>query len=100
GIIENMSTWVCSACGHEEALFGSGGGQRIAEEYGVELLGQLPLDRAIREQTDSGRPTVIAAPDSPQAEAYRRAARRMAARLAAQSRDYSHRFPKIVVEDS
>lgn len=100
GIIENMSTHICTQCGHEEALFGSGGGKRMAEEYGVELLGQLPLDLSIREQTDSGRPTVIAAPASPQAEAYRAAARRMAAALAMQGRDYSHRFPKIVVEES
>jgi ATP-binding protein involved in chromosome partitioning len=100
GIIENMSTHICTQCGHEEALFGSGGGKRMAEEYGVELLGQLPLDLCIREQTDSGRPTVIAAPESPQAAAYRAAARRMAAALAIQGRDYSHRFPKIVVEES
>jgi len=100
GIVENMSTHICSNCGHEEPIFGSGGGARMAAEYGVELLGQLPLDLAIREQTDSGRPTVVAAPDSPQAETYRRTARRMAARLASQGRDYSHRFPKIVVEET
>jgi len=100
GIVENMSTHICSNCGHEEPIFGTGGGSRMASEYGVELLGQLPLDVGIREQTDSGRPTVIAAPDSPQAGIYRRTARRMAARLASQGKDYSHRFPKIVVEES
>lgn len=100
GIIENMSTYVCSACGHEEALFGSGGGAQMAADYDVELLGQLPLDRHIREQTDSGRPTVVADPDSSVARAYRHTAMKMAARLAAQGRDYSAKFPKIVVEDS
>jgi ATP-binding protein involved in chromosome partitioning len=95
-----MSTHVCTQCGHEEAIFGSGGGQRMAAEYGVPLLGQLPLDLSIREQTDSGTPTVIAAPTSPQARAYRSAARRIAAELAAQGKDYSRRFPNIVVEES
>ena len=78
GVVENMSTHVCSQCGHEEAIFGSGGGARMAEEYDVELLGQLPLDVSIREQTDSGSPTVVAAPESSQATAYRDAARRVA----------------------
>lgn len=100
GIIENMSTHVCSNCGHQEAIFGSGGGQRMADEYEIDLLGQLPLDLSIREQTDSGNPTVVSAPDSPQAEAYRSAARNMAARLAMQTKDYSHRFPNIVVEET
>lgn len=100
GIVENMSTHVCSNCGHEEAIFGSGGGARMAQDFEIELLGQLPLDLAIREQTDSGTPTVVAAPDSPSAQAYLLTARRMAARLALQGKDYSSRFPKIVVEDS
>ncbi len=99
GIIENMSTHVCSNCGHEEAIFGSGGGKLMAEEYELSLLGQLPLDRDIREQTDSGKPTVIADPESLPAKAYAAAARRMAARLAMQGKDYSRRFPKIVIED-
>jgi len=100
GVIENMSTHVCTHCGHEEALFGAGGGDRIAADFGVTLLGKLPLDASIREQTDEGRPTVIADPESPAAGAYLRAARRTAAELAVQGRDYSARFPKIVVEDS
>ncbi len=100
GIIENMSTHVCSNCGHEESIFGAGGGEKMARDFDVELLGQLPLDATIREQTDSGNPTVIAAPDSVAAVAYRRAARRMAAAQAAQGRDYSAKFPKIVVEES
>ena len=98
GVIENMSTHVCSSCGHEEAIFGTGGGQSMADEFDIEMLGQLPLDASIREQTDSGTPTVVSAPDSPQADAYRSAARHMAARLAAQGKDYSHRFAPIVVE--
>jgi ATP-binding protein involved in chromosome partitioning len=100
GIVENMSTYVCPQCGHEEALFGSGGGRRMAEEFGVSLLGQLPLDLNIRQQTDSGTPTVIAAPTSPPAMAYRSAARHVAAALALQGKDYSRRFPNIVVEES
>jgi ATP-binding protein involved in chromosome partitioning len=100
GIVENMSTHICSNCGHAEAIFGSGGGERMARDFDVELLGRLPLELAIREQTDSGSPTVVAAPDSPAAQAYLQTARRMAARLAMQGRDYSRRFPNIVVEDS
>ncbi|MGB5247161.1 MAG: iron-sulfur cluster carrier protein ApbC [Woeseia sp.] len=99
GIVENMSTHVCSNCGFEEPLFGSGGGQRMAGDFDVDLLGQLPLEMAIRLQTDGGTPTVIADPDSPAAAAYQRTARRMAARLAMQGKDYSSRFPKIVVSD-
>lgn len=100
GIIENMSTHICSNCGHEETIFGSGGGETMAKDFDVDLLGQLPLDASIREQTDSGRPTVVAAPDSAAANAYRSAARQMAAAQASQGRDYSSKFPKIVVEDS
>jgi len=100
GIVENMSTHICTNCGHEEPLFGSGGGAQMAADYEVELLGQLPLDLRIREQTDSGQPSVIAEPDGTPAEAYRQTARRMAARLATQGKDYSSKFPKIVVEDS
>ena len=100
GIIENMSTHVCSECGHEEPIFGAGGGDEMAADFAVELLGKLPLDAKIREQTDSGTPTVIADPDSPAAGAYRHAAQRMAAAQAAQGRDYSTKFPKIVIEES
>ena len=86
GIVENMAVHVCSNCGHEEHLFGEGGGQRMAAQYGVPLLGSLPLDIAIREQGDAGQPVVIAAPDSAVAQAYRQAARAMAAQLALRPR--------------
>jgi ATP-binding protein involved in chromosome partitioning len=100
GIVENMSIHVCSNCGHAEHIFGSGGGARMAEQYGVKLLGELPLDANIREEADSGRPTVIAAPDSPRAQAYLQMARRTAAALAIRARDRSALFPKIVVEET
>jgi len=100
GVIENMSTHVCTSCGHEEALFGSGGGAQMAADFDVDLLGSLPLDLRIRQQTDGGTPSVIAEPTEAPAEAYRLTARRMTARLAMQGKDYSSRFPKIVVEDS
>lgn len=100
GIVENMSTHVCTNCGHEEHLFGSGGGGQLAADSDVELLGTLPLDIRIREQTDSGIPSVIAEPDAAPALAYRATARRMAARLAIRKKDYSSRFPNIVVENS
>ncbi len=100
GIVENMSTHVCSNCGHAEAIFGSGGGARMAAQYGTELLGQLPLDALIREHADGGTPTVVAEPASTRAEAYFDLARRTAAELARRSRDRSKVFPKIVVEDT
>ena len=97
GIVENMSVHVCSNCGHAEHIFGSGGGARMAGEYGVELLGSLPLDIRIREGVDAGRPTVETDPDSVSTQAYRDVARRVAARLALRARDFSARFPNIVV---
>ena len=71
GVIENMSTHVCTNCGHEESIFGAGGGDAIASDFDVDLLGKLPLDARIREQADSGHPTVASDPDSKAAEAYR-----------------------------
>ncbi len=97
GIVENMSVHICSHCGHAEPIFGTGGGQKMAQKYGVELLGSLPLDIRIREQADGGHPTVIADPDSTAAQMYRSIARRMAARLALKAKDYSSRFPTISV---
>jgi ATP-binding protein involved in chromosome partitioning len=100
GIVENMSLHTCSSCGHTEAIFGAGGGARMAEQYGVRLLGELPLDARIREEADGGRPSVVAAPDSPRSRAYLEMARRTAAQLAKRAKDRSTLFPKIVVEES
>ena len=100
GIIENMSTYICSQCGHEEFIFGSGGGQQMATQYGVNLLGSLPLDIRIREGVDNGKPTVAIAPDSAITLNYRSIARKTAAQLAMQTKDYSAKFPKIVVENT
>ncbi len=100
GIVENMSVHVCTNCGHVEHIFGAGGGERMARQYGVRLLGELPLDAHIREEADGGRPTVVAAPDTPRARAYFEMARRTAAALARRARDRSSVFPKIVVEES
>ena len=95
GIVENMSTHICSQCGHEEPIFGSGGGAWMAEQYGVPLLGQLPLDLRIREDLDHGRPTVVSAPDSELTARYRAVARNLAARLSATPRSLSGSLPQI-----
>jgi ATP-binding protein involved in chromosome partitioning len=100
GVVENMSMHVCTQCGHVEHVFGSGGGGRMAEQYGVQLLGELPLDIRIREDADGGFPTVVAEPGSARARAYFQMARRTAARLATLNKDYSKLFPKITVEAS
>jgi ATP-binding protein involved in chromosome partitioning len=100
GIVENMATHICSKCGHEEHIFGSGGGARMAQDYKVELLGALPLDIQIREQADSGTPTVVADPDGRIAQIYKQIARRVAARIAEQQQDHSAAFPKIVVQNT
>ena len=99
GIVENMSTHVCSQCGHEEHIFGEGGGERLAAQYNVPFLGSLPLELRIREQTDSGNPSVAADPKSPIAQRYRDIARRAAAQLALAGKDYAGAFPKIVIEE-
>jgi len=99
GVVENMSTHVCSHCGHEEHIFGSGGGEQLAAQYQVPFLGSLPLDLSIREQTDAGNPTVAAEPRGTIADRYREIARRAAAKLALAGKDYAGAFPKIVVED-
>jgi len=100
GIVENMSLHICSQCGHEEAIFGTGGGKAMAEINKIDFLGALPLDIHIREQADSGHPTVIADPDSRAAEIYREIARKTAARLALRAKDFSRRFPNIVVQNT
>ena len=100
GVIENMSTHICSRCGYEEPVFGMGGGAEMARRYEVALLGQLPLDISIREGADNGRPTVAAEPESAIAMNYREIARRAAGRLAVEARDYTAKFPKIVIENN
>ena len=86
GIIENMAQHVCSNCGHVEHLFGQGGGERMAAQYGVPLLGSLPLEAGIREQGDAGVPIVVAAPGSAAAGAYRLIARRLVDELSKRPR--------------
>ena len=100
GVVENMSTHICSRCGHEEHIFGEGGAARMCKDYGTEFLGALPLDINIREQADSGKPTVVADPDGRAAETYRAIARRVAVKIAESARDMSSKFPNIVVSKS
>ena len=88
GVVENMATHICSKCGHNEAIFGEGGGNQLAEQYGVPLLGSLPLQMSIREQTDSGNPTVAQDPDSQVSGIYRNIARKLASRIAVLPKDF------------
>ncbi|MGE5386225.1 MAG: iron-sulfur cluster carrier protein ApbC [Betaproteobacteria bacterium] len=100
GIVENMSIHICSNCGHEEHIFGTGGGEKMCQDYGVEFLGALPLELSIRELADGGNPTVVGAPDSRAAEIYRAIARRVAVKIAEKAKDLTSRFPNIVVENT
>jgi ATP-binding protein involved in chromosome partitioning len=99
GIVENMSVHICSNCGHAEAIFGEGGGQKMCGEYGVDFLGALPLTMSIREQTDSGMPTMVADPDGKVASIYREIARKVAVKVAEKARDMSGKFPNIVIRN-
>ncbi len=99
GIVENMSTHICSNCGHAEAIFGAGGGAKMCADFGVDFLGALPLTMAIREQTDSGRPTVVAQPDSAEAEIYKSIARKVAIKVAEKAKDMTSKFPSIVIQN-
>jgi ATP-binding protein involved in chromosome partitioning len=100
GIVENMSIHICSKCGHEEHIFGQGGGERMGKDYDVDFLGSLPLEMAIREMTDTGKPTVVGAPDSRTAEIYRSIARRVAVKIAQKAKDMTSKFPSIVVQNT
>lgn len=100
GIVENMSTHICSNCGHEEHIFGAGGGELMAKDYHVDLLGSLPLDMGIRMQADSGKPTVIAEPESKIAAIYKEIARKTAIKIANASADHSTKFPNIVIQNT
>jgi ATP-binding protein involved in chromosome partitioning len=97
GIVENMAVYCCPNCGHTEHIFGADGGKRMAAQYGTEQLGALPLTMAIREQADGGRPSVVADPDGEVAAIYKAVARRVAAKIAAQAKDFSSKFPTITV---
>jgi ATP-binding protein involved in chromosome partitioning len=99
GVVENMSTHICSNCGHTEAIFGAGGGARICADFGVDFLGALPLTMAIREQADSGRPTVVADPDGAVAQVYKEIARKVAIKIAEKAKDMTSKFPSIVVKN-
>jgi ATP-binding protein involved in chromosome partitioning len=100
GLVENMSVHICSNCGHEEHVFGEGGAARMSNDYKVAVLGSLPLDIKIREHADSGKPTVVADPDSRSAQIYKEIARKVAARIAELAKDHSGAFPKIVVQNT
>jgi len=100
GIVENMSIHICGQCGHEEYVFGEGGGLKMSQEMNVDFLGGLPLDMQIRKDTDEGHPTVIHDPESRIAEMYREITRRLTAKLSLQSKDYSTKFPSIKVENN
>jgi len=100
GIVENMAVHVCSKCGHAEHIFGAEGGKRMAEQYGVEYLGSLPLDIRIREQADSGRPTVVAEPDGAITQTYKAIARKVAVRIAEKAKDMSLKMPAIKVSNT
>jgi ATP-binding protein involved in chromosome partitioning len=97
GVVENMAVHVCSNCGHAEHIFGEGGGKRYAQEKGIEYLGALPLAMHIREQADSGKPTVVSDPDSEAAKIYRSVARQVAIKIASRAKDFSAKFPTITV---
>jgi len=97
GIVENMSVHVCSQCGHAEAIFGEGGGARMCADFGVAFLGALPLTMSIREQADSGRPTVVAEPEGHVAQIYQQIARKLAVAVADKAKDLSGKFPSIVI---
>jgi ATP-binding protein involved in chromosome partitioning len=99
GVVENMSTHICSNCGHTEAIFGAGGGAKMCADFGAEFLGALPLTMAIREQTDSGKPTVVAEPDGPVAAIYKEIARKVAVKIAEKAKDMTSKFPSIVIKN-
>ncbi|ALG68765.1 iron-sulfur cluster carrier protein ApbC [Beggiatoa leptomitoformis] len=100
GIVENMSIHICSHCGHAEHIFGSGGGERMSQEQHVDFLGSLPLDIKIREDADNGQPTVVAEPDGKIAQIYRDIARRVTGKLSLQAKDYSNKFPNIMIQNT
>lgn len=99
GVIENMSTHICSKCGYEESIFGIGGGQHLADQYHIELLGSLPLDIQIREQADGGKPTVIDNPESANAKRYLEIAKKVMDKMSVEVANMSYPFPKIMIQN-
>lgn len=99
GLVENMAAFRCPECGTMHRIFGEGGAQKLCDEFGCELLGELPLDPAIRAAADAGAPTVVADPDGEAAQIYRRMAVRVGVKVAQKARDRSAAFPQIVVSD-
>ena len=97
GIVENMAVYCCPNCGHTEHIFGADGGQKMAKQFNVDYLGALPLTMSIREQADSGTPTVVAEPDGAIAALYKAVARQVAVKIAEKSKDFSSKFPTITV---
>ncbi|MBT8534957.1 iron-sulfur cluster carrier protein ApbC [Polynucleobacter paneuropaeus] len=100
GIVENMSTYICPSCGHEEHVFGSGGGQKMCSDYSVDFLGSLPLNLSIREQSDAGCPTVVAEPNGAISQVYKQIARQVAIQIAGLAKDMSSKFPNIVIQNT
>ncbi|MBT9591313.1 MAG: iron-sulfur cluster carrier protein ApbC, partial [Thiobacillus sp.] len=100
GVVENMSLHICSACGHEERIFGEGGGERMCKDYSVEFLGALPLDGAIRADTDAGTPSVVSDPDGRVTDIYKMIARRVAVKIGETAEDHSNKFPNIVISNT
>jgi ATP-binding protein involved in chromosome partitioning len=96
GIVENMAMHICSNCGHQEHIFGTGGAQRMAQKYGVDILGSLPLDIRIREDLDDGIPTLVKSPEGDIASAYREMAQNLLAKL--ESQTDGPRMPEITIE--
>jgi len=97
GLVENMAVHICTNCGHAEHIFGADGGKKMAEQYGLDYLGGLPLALSIREQADAGRPSVVAEPEGEIAALYKALARKVAIKIAAQAKDYSAKFPTIAI---
>jgi ATP-binding protein involved in chromosome partitioning len=100
GVVENISIHLCSNCGHAEHIFGEGGAERMCRDYNVPFLGSLPLDIRIREQADSGRPSVVSDPDGRVADAYKAIARKVAIFVAQKAEDFSTKFPNIVIQNT
>lgn len=100
GVVENMSVHICSNCGHEEPIFGTGGGGKLCADYGIPFLGALPLDLQIRVEADGGAPTVVADPEGRIAGMYREIARKVAIAVAQKAKDMTHKFPNIVIQNT